>query len=41
MSKISYSKPTVTKVGTLTDKTQGGYKITVLEVMGRRGSNES
>jgi hypothetical protein len=33
-----YSKPTVTKLGTVTQKTEGGYKWEVNELMSKRGA---
>ena len=38
--KLSYAKPTVTKIGSLTQKTEGGISIKILEVMSRRNGND-
>ena len=32
-----YAKPTVTKLGSVTEKTEGGYIWEVMEVMTKRG----
>lgn len=33
-----YAKPTVTKLGSVTEKTEGGYKWEVMEIMSKRGA---
>ena len=33
---MSYSRPTVTKLGSVTEKTQGGWNLTLLEILSRR-----
>ena len=38
MQKLSYTKPTVTKMGSVTEKTEGGYILNIAEVMSKRGS---
>ncbi len=38
MQKLSYAKPTVTKMGSVTEKTEGGYILVISEVMSKRGS---
>ena len=37
MQKLSYVKPTVTKMGSVTEKTEGGYLWVVWELMSKRG----
>jgi len=37
MSKLTYAKPTVTKMGTVTEKTEGGWKLEQMEVFSYRG----
>lgn len=41
MSKLVYSKPTVTKIGSLTQTTEGGWNWQIMEVLSRRGKTES
>ena len=38
MQKLSYAKPTVTKMGSVTEKTEGGWIWVISEVMSKRGS---
>ena len=38
MQKLSYAKPTVTKMGSVTEKTEGGYIFNISEMMSKRGS---
>ena len=33
-----YTKPTVTKLGSVTEKTEGGYKWEVNEILTKRGA---
>lgn len=37
MQKLSYAKPTVTKMGSVTEKTEGGYNWVIYELMSKRG----
>lgn len=41
MSKLVYSKPTVTKIGSLTQTTEGGYNWQIMEILSRRGRTEN
>lgn len=34
---MQYAKPTVTKLGSITEKTQGGIYFVVSEIMSKRG----
>jgi hypothetical protein len=36
---MSYTKPTVTKLGSVIEKTQGGWNWVVLEVLSKRGAS--
>ena len=38
MQKLSYTKPTVTKMGSVTEKTEGGFIFVIAELMSKRGS---
>ena len=38
MSKLAYTKPTATKMGTVTEKTEGGLQWVITEVLGKRGA---
>ncbi len=37
MQKLTYVRPTVTKMGSVTEKTEGGYNWVVWELMSKRG----
>jgi hypothetical protein len=37
MSKLAYAKPVVVKMGSVTEKTEGGIFVVVLEIMSYRG----
>ncbi len=37
MQKLTYVKPTVTKMGSVTEKTEGGWNYVVWEIMSKRG----
>ncbi|MGE3616918.1 MAG: lasso RiPP family leader peptide-containing protein [Gemmatimonadales bacterium] len=39
--KSQYAKPTVTKLGSVKEQTQGGWKAVYVEVMSWRGANGS
>lgn len=38
MSKLPYAKPTVARMGSVTEKTQGGWNRVVAEVFSWRGN---
>ena len=39
MQKLSYSKPTVTRMGSVAEKTEGGYTFVVIELLSKRGGS--
>lgn len=38
MSKLTYVKPSVTKMGSVTVKTEGGFKAEIMELFTLRGA---
>lgn len=38
MSKLTYVKPSVTKMGSVTEKTEGGWKAEIMELFTLRGA---
>ena len=36
MSKLQYAKPTVTRMGPVTEKTEGGFLLVQMELLGKR-----
>lgn len=39
MQKLSYAKPAVTRMGSVTDKTEGGYTYVIIELLSKRGGS--
>jgi len=39
MSKLTYVKPSVTKMGSVTEKTEGGFKAEIMEMFSLRAAN--
>lgn len=38
MSKLTYVKPSVTKMGSVAEKTEGGFKAEIMEIFTLRGA---
>lgn len=38
MSKLTYVKPSVTKMGSVTEKTEGGFKAEIFEIFSMRAA---